>query len=98
MRGIFLAVVHHGRRGGCSARASLCAPLFQLSGAFALCSLGCLAHVAVSPAEQQVTGDAIVVLAVNQNDLALVASHPTEPRNFIQFVLHVSGEAPLLLG
>ena len=48
--------------------------------------------------EQQVTGDIVAALAVNQNDLTLVANHPAEPRDFIQAILHVSGEAPSLLG
>ena len=47
--------------------------------------------------EQQVNGDAVVVLAVNQNDLALVANHPAESHDFVQAVLRVSGEAPSLL-
>ena len=47
--------------------------------------------------EQQVTGDAIAALAVNQNDLALMANHPAESHDFVQAVLRVSGEAPSLL-
>ena len=38
------------------------------------------------------------MLAVNQSNLALVANHLAEPHDFVQAVLHVSGEAPLLLG
>ena len=47
--------------------------------------------------EQQVTGDAIALLAMNQNDIALMDNHPTESRDFIQAVLRIFGEAPLLL-
>ena len=47
--------------------------------------------------EQQITEDAVAVLAVNQSNPVLVASHPTEPRDFVQAILHVSGEAPSLL-
>ena len=43
--------------------------------------------------EQQVTGDAVDVLAVNPNDLMLVVNHPTESRDFIQAILRISGEA-----
>ena len=47
--------------------------------------------------EQQVTGDAIVALAMNQSNPALMANHLVEPCDIIQAVLHVSGEAPWLL-
>ena len=48
--------------------------------------------------EQQVAGDVVAALAMNQRNPALVANHPAEPRDFIQAILHVSGEAPSLLG
>jgi len=40
----------------------------------------------------------VVVLVVNQSDPAHVANHLAEPRDFVQAVLRVSGEALLLLG
>ena len=55
-------------------------------------------RVAVSPSEQQVTGDAVAALAVNQNDPAHVTNRLDAPRDFIKSALHVSGEALLLLG
>ena len=43
--------------------------------------------------EQQVTEDTVAALAMNQNDLTLVANHSAESHDFIQAILHVSGEA-----
>ena len=48
--------------------------------------------------EQQVTENAVAALAVNQTNPTLVANHLAKPRDFVQAVLHVSGEALLLLG
>ena len=48
--------------------------------------------------EQQVIGDAVAALAVNQNNPVHVANHLAEPCDFVQAVLHVSSEALLLLG
>ena len=48
--------------------------------------------------EQQVTEDAIASLAVNQTNPMLMANHLAKPHDFIHAVLHVSGEALLLLG
>ena len=48
--------------------------------------------------EQQVTEDAIASLAVNQTNPTLVTNHLAKPHDFVQAVLHVSGEALLLLG
>ena len=51
-----------------------------------------------SPVEQQVAGDVITVLAVNQSHPALVANHLAKPHDFNPSTLRVSGEALLLLG
>ena len=51
-----------------------------------------------SSVEQQVAGDVVAVLAVNQSHPALVANHLAEPHDFVHAVLHVSSEAPPLLG
>ena len=48
--------------------------------------------------EQQVTGDAIAALAVNQSTPMHVVNHLAEPHDRVQSTLHVSGEALLLLG
>ena len=47
---------------------------------------------------QRVTENAVAALAVNQSNPAHMANHLVEPRDFVQDVLHVSGEALLLLG
>ena len=38
------------------------------------------------------------MLAMNQSNPALMANHLAMPRDFVQAILHVSGEALLLLG
>ena len=48
--------------------------------------------------EQQVTEDVVVALTVNQSDPTYVASSLAMPRDFIQAILRVAGEALLLLG
>ena len=48
--------------------------------------------------EQQVTGDAIAMLAENQSHPIFVADHLAEPRAFAHSICHVSGVALLLLG
>jgi len=48
--------------------------------------------------EQQVAGDVVAALAVNQSHPALMANHLAEPHDFVQSALHISGEALLLLG
>ena len=48
--------------------------------------------------EQQVIEDAIAVLAVNWSTPAHVVDHLAEPHDRVQSVLHISGEALLLLG
>ena len=48
--------------------------------------------------EQQVIGGAVAALVVNQSHPALMANHLVEPRDFVHAILHVSGEAPPLLG
>ena len=90
-------VVRHDRRGECLARMSPLAPLSQLSRAFVSPWLVCLARAAASPVEQQVTGDIVVALAVNQSHPALMANHLAEPHDFVLSALHVSGEALLFL-
>ena len=48
--------------------------------------------------EQQVVGDVIVTLAMNQSDPAYMASILAMPRDFVQAILCVTGEVLLLLG
>ena len=47
---------------------------------------------------QRVIENAVVVLAVNQSNPTHVANHLAEPHDLVQAILHVSGEALLLLG
>ena len=48
--------------------------------------------------EQQVTGNAIAVLVMNQNTPTHVVNYLVVSRNFVQPALHIAGEALLLLG
>ena len=48
--------------------------------------------------EQQVAGNTFAVVGVNWSTLAYVVNHHAEPHDHVQTVLHVSGEAPMLLG
>ena len=48
--------------------------------------------------EQQVIGNAVAVLAVNQNTPAHMVNYLAMSSNFVQPALHVAGEALLLLG
>ena len=48
--------------------------------------------------EQQVIGDAVAMLAVNQNNPTHVANRLVVPHDFIQAILQVAGEVLLLLG
>ena len=48
--------------------------------------------------EQQVIGNAVAMLAVNQNTPTHMVNYPVVSHDFIQPTLHVAGETLLLLG
>ena len=48
--------------------------------------------------EQQVVENIFAAVGVNRSTPTHVVNHLAEPHDSVQTVLHVSGEAPLLLG
>jgi len=50
------------------------------------------------PTKQQIAGDTFIAVVVNRSTPTHVVNHLAEPHDRVQTVLHVSGEAPLLLG
>jgi hypothetical protein len=97
MRDFFLAAVCRCRWSRVlrlnAARASLS---FE-NGVFASPLPYCLASGAVSPRKGQNVGNAVTVVAMNQSMPAHVVVCLTEPHDLNQPILHVFGEALLLL-